>query len=182
MFSQIAPEASQHDLSNFLRSTNEEETRDCDRKVRLCGLATGVSHYGTHTFQLQSDNFFDGEMKLNCEPRVVATNLMHQKPPLTNGPLAITASKEAKGITSRTSKSTSEKRTSLQHPRLWRYVPRSGTPLGLTLTWEQCIPPTKLLGYLQGKSHAHLLLAWLNTGLSLNWDLVLSLWLCNNTS
>lgn len=91
-----------------------------ERKVRLCGLATGVSHYGTHTFQLQSENFFDSEMKSGCEPRAAARNSMHQKPPLfaRGGPLAITVRKEAKGITLRTLKSTSEKRTSLQHPQL----------------------------------------------------------------
>lgn len=103
------PEASQHDLSNFLRSTRKEETEDCDGKVRPCGVATGVSHYGTHTFQLQSEIFFYSEMKLSCEARAVARNSMQQKPPLTNGPLAITVSREAKDVTPRTLKSTSEK-------------------------------------------------------------------------
>lgn len=45
------------------------------------------------------------------------------------------------------------------------------------------VHPTQQTPGSQGKLGAHLLLGWLKTALtSLNWDLVLSLWLCNNRS
>lgn len=48
-------------------------------------------------------------MKWSCEPKAVARNPTHKKATLTNGPFAVTVSKEAESTALRTSKNAPEK-------------------------------------------------------------------------
>lgn len=84
---------------------------------------------------------------------------MHQKATLTNGPLAIAVSKEAKGTTLRTSKSTSEKRTSLQHNRILAWLGMSqGQGHPVVNSHKGAVHPMQETPGSQGKLGAHLLL------------------------